>query len=151
MTNVSFLINLFLSFPFAFFSFQIDWFLLWNMHYNWILEIYSSDKCYLLIMFIFALTFSVIQGYICKPKIQPHLHPFLQESWKKTIAMTRSSNDKCWYLLGFTQSFDAWLLKACVTSAWSFFYFLLEKGAVILSFILKEKIFYRLFSKALLK
>ena len=36
------------------------------MHYNWILEIYSSDKCYLLIMFIFALTISVIQGYIHK-------------------------------------------------------------------------------------
>ena len=50
------------------------------------------------------------------------IHPILRERWKKIIAMTWGSNHKCWHLLGITQSFKAWLLKACVTFAWSFFY-----------------------------
>ena len=50
------------------------------------------------------------------------IHPILRERWKKIIAMTWGSNHKCWHLLGITQSIEAWLLKACVTFAWSFFY-----------------------------
>ena len=63
------LFNQFVSFLllFLFFLFKlIDFCYKICIIYNWILEIYSSDKCYLLIMFIFALTISVIQGYIHK-------------------------------------------------------------------------------------
>ena len=158
MTNVSFLINLFLSFPFAFFSFQIDWFLLWNMHYNWILEIYSSDKCYLLIMFIFALTISVIQGYIHK------LSPVIKRA-KNSITFTsfftrKLKENHChdkkfkWQMLvfvGFHPILWCMTLKSLCDICVIFFLQVLEIGAVILSFILKEKIFYRLILKALLK
>ena len=151
MTNVSFLINLFLSFPFAFFSFQIDWFLLWNMHYNWILEIYSSDKCYLLIMFIFALTFSVIQGYIRKPKIQPHLHPFFTRKLKENHCHDKKFKRQMLVFVGFHPILWCMTLKSLCDICVIFFLQVLEIGAVILSFILKEKIFYRLILKALLK
>ena len=158
MTNVSFLINLFLSFPFAFFSFQIDWFLLWNMHYNWILEIYSSDKCYLLIMFIFALTISVIQGYIHK------LSPVIKRA-KNSTAFTSFFYKKVeskrfpWQefkrqmlvFVGFHPILWCMTLKSLCDICMIFFLQVLVIGAVILSFVLKEKIFYRLILKSLLK
>ena len=148
MTNVSFLINLFLSFPFAFFSFQIDWFLLWNMHYNWILEIYSSDKCYLLIMFIFALTIPVIQGYIHK------LSPVIKGA-KNSITFTSFFYKKVerkplpWQefkrqmlvFVGFHPILWCMTLKSLCDICMIFFVRVLVIGAVILSFVLKEKIF----------
>ena len=128
------------------------------MHYNWILEIYSSDKCYLLIMFIFALTISVIQGYIHK------LSPVIKRA-KNSITFTSFFYKKVeskrfpWQefkrqmlvFVGFHPILWCMTLKSLCDICMIFFLQVLVRGAVILSFVLKEKIFYRLILKTLLK
>ena len=148
MTNVPFLINLFPFFCFSSFFFSSWLIFCYKICITTEYEIYSSDKCYLLIMFIFALTISVNQGYIHK------LSPVIKRA-KNSTAFTSFFYKKVerkplpWQefkrqmlvFVGFHPILWCMTLKSLCDICMIFFVRVLVIGAVILSFVLKEKIF----------